>query len=185
MRWQPAMRTLPPYHDDPAYIGALKASVEAALAALDFAPEALLASFHGMPERTLASAIPIIATARRPRGCSPRRSGRELIGRLPVALRPRQMARARDRRGAGRAAGEGRDEGRDRRPGLRRRLPRNARGAGDPRPRDLPRRGRHATSPICPASTTARRAWRCCARLIGRELEGWRARAIRPHRTTT
>ena len=53
MRWQPAIRTLPPYHDDPAYIAALKASIERSLAALDFAPQALLASFHGMPERTL------------------------------------------------------------------------------------------------------------------------------------
>ncbi|HAF40597.1 MAG TPA: ferrochelatase [Sphingobium sp.] len=53
MRWQPALRTLPPYHDDPAYIGALKASVEGHLATLDFSPDALLASFHGMPERTL------------------------------------------------------------------------------------------------------------------------------------
>lgn len=53
MRWQPALRTLPPYHDDPAYIAALKASVEASLAALDFAPDTLIASFHGMPERTL------------------------------------------------------------------------------------------------------------------------------------
>jgi ferrochelatase len=53
MRWQPAIRTLPPYHDDPAYIGALKASVEASLAALDFEPEAIVASFHGMPQRTL------------------------------------------------------------------------------------------------------------------------------------
>jgi ferrochelatase len=53
MRWQPALRTLPPYHDDPAYIDALKLSVEASLAALDFEPQAVLASFHGMPERTL------------------------------------------------------------------------------------------------------------------------------------
>ncbi len=53
MRWQPALRTLPPYHDDPAYIDALKVSVEASLAALDFEPQAILASFHGMPERTL------------------------------------------------------------------------------------------------------------------------------------
>jgi ferrochelatase len=53
MRWQPALRTLPPYHDDPDYIAALKASVEASLAALDFAPDAVIASFHGMPERTL------------------------------------------------------------------------------------------------------------------------------------
>lgn len=52
MRWQPAIRTLPPYFDDPRYIGALKANLERQLAALDFAPERLLLSFHGMPERT-------------------------------------------------------------------------------------------------------------------------------------
>lgn len=53
MRWQPAVRTLPPYHDDAAYIAALKTSVEAQLAALDFEPEVIVASFHGMPQRTL------------------------------------------------------------------------------------------------------------------------------------
>jgi ferrochelatase len=53
MRWQPAIRTLPPYHDDPAYIDALKTSVEQGLAALDFVPDAIVASFHGMPKRTL------------------------------------------------------------------------------------------------------------------------------------
>lgn len=53
LRWQPALRFLPPYHDDAAYIGALTASVTAGLAALDFTPDVLLASFHGMPERTL------------------------------------------------------------------------------------------------------------------------------------
>src|SRR3954470_24857995 len=46
MRWQPALRTLPPYYDDPVYIDALKTSVEASLAALPFEPEAILASFH-------------------------------------------------------------------------------------------------------------------------------------------
>lgn len=53
MRWQPAVRTLPAYHDDPRYIAALKETVEAQLAELDFAPDAIIASFHGMPERTL------------------------------------------------------------------------------------------------------------------------------------
>jgi len=53
MRWQPAIRTLPPYYDTPDYIDALKTSVEAGLAALDFTPDAVLASFHGMPQRTL------------------------------------------------------------------------------------------------------------------------------------
>lgn len=52
MRRQPAIRTLPPYHDDPAYIGALAADVGAAIAALPEAPDAVLATFHGMPERT-------------------------------------------------------------------------------------------------------------------------------------
>jgi ferrochelatase len=53
MRWQPAVRTLAPYYDDPAYIGALKSSIETALSELPFAPETILASFHGMPQRTL------------------------------------------------------------------------------------------------------------------------------------
>jgi ferrochelatase len=52
-RWQPAIRTLPPYHDDPAYIDALAASVEAGVASLDFEVDAVVASFHGMPRRTL------------------------------------------------------------------------------------------------------------------------------------
>lgn len=53
MRWQPALRTLPPYHDDPAYIAALAESVVTTLAGLDFEPQAIIASFHGMPQRTL------------------------------------------------------------------------------------------------------------------------------------
>ena len=53
MRWQPALRTFPPYHDDRAYIDALKAHLERQLATLDFTPDRLLLSFHGMPQRTL------------------------------------------------------------------------------------------------------------------------------------
>ncbi|ARU16855.1 ferrochelatase [Croceicoccus marinus] len=53
MRWQPAIRTLPPYHDDPAYIAALQADIARQIAALAWEPEVLLLSFHGMPERTL------------------------------------------------------------------------------------------------------------------------------------
>ena len=53
MRWQPALRTLPPYHDDAAYIAALAASIEQSLASLDFEPQAIVTSFHGMPQRTL------------------------------------------------------------------------------------------------------------------------------------
>ena len=58
MRWQPSIRTLPPYYDHPDYIAALKQSVEAGLAALDFVPDAIVASFHGMPRRTLALGDP-------------------------------------------------------------------------------------------------------------------------------
>ncbi len=53
MRWQPSLRTMPPYHDDPAYIDALAKDIGAQLDALAFTPEVLLLSFHGMPARTL------------------------------------------------------------------------------------------------------------------------------------
>jgi len=53
MRWQPALRTLPPYFDDPAYIGALARDLGAQLDALEAEPEVLVLSYHGMPERTL------------------------------------------------------------------------------------------------------------------------------------
>ncbi|MEO5586528.1 MAG: ferrochelatase [Novosphingobium sp.] len=53
MRWQPAVRVLPAYFDDPDHIGALASDLTRQLAALPFAPEVLLLSFHGMPERTL------------------------------------------------------------------------------------------------------------------------------------
>ena len=53
LRWQPALRTLPAYHDDSHYIDALAASIGRQLASLDFEPQRLLLSFHGMPQRTL------------------------------------------------------------------------------------------------------------------------------------
>jgi ferrochelatase len=53
LRYQPAIRTLPPYYDEPNYISALARDIGTQLDALAFAPEILLLSFHGMPERTL------------------------------------------------------------------------------------------------------------------------------------
>lgn len=50
MRWQPAIRTLPPYHDEPVYIEALAESIREHLAGLSFEPEVVLASFHGLPK---------------------------------------------------------------------------------------------------------------------------------------
>ncbi|UZK65727.1 ferrochelatase [Sphingomonas sp. M1-B02] len=79
MRWQPALRTLPPYHDDPAYIGALKASVEASLAALDFEPEAVIASFHGMPKRTLELGDPYHCHCQKTARLLSEAMGRELL----------------------------------------------------------------------------------------------------------
>ena len=80
MRWQPAVRTLPPYYDDPLHIAALKADAERQLAALDFVPGRLLLSFHGMPERTLQLGDPY--------HCHCRKTGRllgEALG-LPVEV---------------------------------------------------------------------------------------------------
>lgn len=53
IRWQPSLRTLPPYYDDPLHIAALRDDVARQLSALSFVPELLLLSFHGMPQRTL------------------------------------------------------------------------------------------------------------------------------------
>lgn len=58
MRWQPALRFLPPYHDDPAYLDALADDLTRQVAALDFRPEVMLHSFHGMPQRTLERGDP-------------------------------------------------------------------------------------------------------------------------------
>ena len=58
MRWQPALRTLPPWHDDPAYIDALRASIEQQVGQLDFEPDMIVASFHSMPLSTLLKGDP-------------------------------------------------------------------------------------------------------------------------------
>jgi protoporphyrin/coproporphyrin ferrochelatase len=50
MRWQPALRIAPPWHDDPVYIDAIARSIEQGLENLDFEPEVILASFHGVPK---------------------------------------------------------------------------------------------------------------------------------------
>ncbi len=79
MRWQPAVRTLPPYYGDPLYIDALKSVLEQELAALDFEPDALVASFHGMPERTLKLGDPYHCHCRKTARLLGEAMGRELI----------------------------------------------------------------------------------------------------------
>jgi len=58
MRWQPAVRIAPPWHDDPVYIEAVAASLEAELKKLPFTPEVILASFHGVPKDYLIKGDP-------------------------------------------------------------------------------------------------------------------------------
>ena len=76
-RWQPAVRTLPPYHDHPRYIAAMAANVREQLAALSFAPELVLMSFHGMPAVTLRKGDPY--------HCHCRKTGRLLADALGLA----------------------------------------------------------------------------------------------------
>ncbi len=79
MRWQPALRTLPPYYDDPAYIAALADSIETAVSDLDFEPQAIVTSFHGMPQRTLELGDPYHCHCRKTGRLLGEKLGRELI----------------------------------------------------------------------------------------------------------
>lgn len=79
LRRQPALRTLPPYYDDPAYIDALEADILGQIEALDFDPEVLLLSYHGMPERTLHLGDPYHCHCRK----TSRLLGERLAARLP------------------------------------------------------------------------------------------------------
>jgi ferrochelatase len=58
MRWQPAVRTVPAFPDEPAYIGALADGVRDHLAALDWTPDAVVASYHGIPKRYFEAGDP-------------------------------------------------------------------------------------------------------------------------------
>ena len=50
LRWQPALRTVPAFPEDPAYIGAVADGIRRHFAGLAFEPEVLLLSFHGLPK---------------------------------------------------------------------------------------------------------------------------------------
>jgi ferrochelatase len=79
MRWQPALRTLPPYYDNPDHIAALAQSVRDGLASLDFTPDLIVTSFHGMPQSTLAAGDPY--------HCQCRKTGRLLQDALGLPVR--------------------------------------------------------------------------------------------------
>lgn len=79
MRWQPALRVLPPYYDDPLHIDALAASLRDGLAQLDFEPAAIVASFHSMPLRTLTLGDPYHCQCRKTARLLSETAGRELM----------------------------------------------------------------------------------------------------------
>ncbi len=58
VKWQPAVRTITPYFDQPAYIDALAKSVETAYGKLEKRPDILLCSYHGVPKRYLLEGDP-------------------------------------------------------------------------------------------------------------------------------
>ena len=58
MRWQPAIRTLPAYFEEPAYVKALAESIRAGVEKLDFEPDVILTSYHGMPVSYLMNGDP-------------------------------------------------------------------------------------------------------------------------------
>ncbi len=58
IKWQPTVRTVDPYYENPMYIEALAQSVERAYADLEDRPDVLVASYHGVPKRYLMEGDP-------------------------------------------------------------------------------------------------------------------------------
>ena len=58
LRWQPAIRSLPPYFEHPAYIEALAKSLKQHIKDLRWKPDLILASFHGLPREYLTKGDP-------------------------------------------------------------------------------------------------------------------------------
>jgi len=50
MRWQPAIRTVPPYYDAPAHIDAVARSIADHVKGLGWRPDLHVLSFHGLPQ---------------------------------------------------------------------------------------------------------------------------------------
>ncbi|MCP5073189.1 MAG: ferrochelatase [Rhodobacteraceae bacterium] len=58
MRWQPAVRSVPPYYDTATHITALARSIETFQLSLSWTPDVILASFHGLPVSFIESGDP-------------------------------------------------------------------------------------------------------------------------------
>ncbi|WP_068116109.1 ferrochelatase [Tropicimonas marinistellae] len=57
-KWQPTVRIVPPYFEEPTYVDALAQSVERAYGALEQKPDMLVCSYHGLPQRYLMEGDP-------------------------------------------------------------------------------------------------------------------------------
>jgi protoporphyrin/coproporphyrin ferrochelatase len=53
MRWQPAIRVVPPYFAERAYVDAVAASLDEHVKSLPWKPERILMAFHGLPKEYL------------------------------------------------------------------------------------------------------------------------------------
>ncbi len=58
LRWQPALRFVPPYFAEPVHIAALAGSISDHLKGLRFTPDLILASYHGLPQDYVAAGDP-------------------------------------------------------------------------------------------------------------------------------
>jgi protoporphyrin/coproporphyrin ferrochelatase len=58
MRWQPAIRVIPPYFEHPAYISAVTESLKEHIATLGWIPDRILVAFHGLPREYLDKGDP-------------------------------------------------------------------------------------------------------------------------------
>ncbi len=58
IRWQAAIRTVPPYYDQPAYIKAVASSLKAYMKQMSWKPDKILIAFHGLPREYLNKGDP-------------------------------------------------------------------------------------------------------------------------------
>ena len=58
MRWQPTLRSVPPYYEHPAYVDAIASSLKTAMKSLRWKPDRILIAFHGLPKEYLDKGDP-------------------------------------------------------------------------------------------------------------------------------
>ena len=58
LNWQPSIRTVPPYFENPDFISSISKSIKTAYKRSKFKPQHLVMSYHGVPERYLLNGDP-------------------------------------------------------------------------------------------------------------------------------